>query len=175
MRVSIDKQLYSDITSLSYIDELENVMLIGAIQSGENIDTSVQTFKWFCPAELKTQTGSNAVVKETDMAKGIKDILDLGYNTIIMIHTHPCKEEVEDWVYASLSEDDLTAAKNVEFMCNLQGANFYVGVSTCNAVYFWRLDNRSLKPIQMECYVENENVTKKVPTSLKEIVEQMQN
>ena len=175
MKVFFDKQLYSDITKLSLYDAKENIMLIGAKRNGDSLETDPKTFKWFCPEELKAQTEDNAIVSEKTMVKNVSNIISKGYNSVIMIHTHPCKTDIEDWLFASLSEEDLNAAKNVELICELQGARFFAGVSTCNGVYFWMLDPKSYKPIQLDCYIDGVNVTKKVPTTLQEIVVKLQN
>lgn len=173
MKISIDKQLYEDITRLAYFDELENQMLIGGVQIGDTVDTSISTFKWYTPEEFREDKNVR-IVKETVVAKNLKDLINQGYNTAVMITTHPCKEEKDDWVYASLSNDDIKESKNVGLMCDLQGLNFYSAVATCNGLYFWVLDPKHLKPIQVECEVDGEDVTKKVPSTLKEIVEKMQ-
>ena len=173
MKITIDKQLYEDMTKLSYYDELENQMLLGGFQSGDTVDTSVKTFKWYTPDEFREDKNVR-IVKENVVAKNISDFVEQGYNTIVMITTHPCKEEEDDWVYASLSNDDIHEAKNVQLMCDFHKVNFYAGVATCKALYFWYLDSRSLKPIQVECEVDGENVTKKVPSTLKELIEKMQ-
>lgn len=174
-KINFERFMYNNISKLAYYDDLENLMLIGADYDGEFINAKSSTFKWFTQSELKEQTAESAVVSEQTMAKSIKEILNRGADAIIMIHTHPCKTKEEDWLYASLSDEDFTASKNVELMCNLQNLDYYAGVATCEGLYFWQLDNKSLKPIQMECYVDGENVTRKVPTTLEEIVRKLQN
>lgn len=174
MKINFERKLYEDIAKLSFYDEKENLMFIGADIEGEFVNAKSSTFKWFTPKELKTQDENTVIANVGDVAEAIKQVINKGADAIIAIFTHPSKVKQEDWVYASLSDDDYRSSKNIELMCNIQGLKFYACVATCERLYFWHLDDKSLKPVQLECYVNGANVTRKVPSTLEEIVKKLQ-
>ena len=174
MKINFERKLYEDIVKLAFYDENENLMFIGADIEGNFANAKSSTFKWFTPKELKIQDADTVMAHVGDVAQAIKEVTNKGADAVIAIFSHPSKEKQEDWVYASLSDDDYRSAKNIELMCNIQGLRFYACVATCERLYFWHLDDKSLKPVQLECYINGINVTKKVPSTLEEIVEKLQ-
>jgi len=174
MRINFQKQLYLDLVKRAAIDKDENIMLIGGLtDDNDDIDTVVGTFKWFLPSELITQDEKSASVKKDVLAKSIKNITDQGYDTIVFMHTHPCKTQLDDWLYAPLSPEEIEGQKSIQFMCNMLGAKFFSAVITGGDVYCWQIDPNSNIPTQVDCAINGTVVGKRMPKTFVELLDKL--
>ena len=98
------------------------------------------------------------------------DVASLGNDAVILLQTHTCKNDYDDFLYGSLSDTDLINSKKLYLLCSFKNYKFFDGVITGKHIYFWSIDNEYLKPIQVDCYVDGEKVNVKVPTTMQELI-----
>lgn len=168
-KIDFDKKLYDSINVVAENNENEQIMLIGGSIVNGHIRVDTNSFKWFNDEEVLHRDNESIDINEETLVKSATNIVKEGYNAIFMIHSHPCKNAYDDFVYGSLSDDDLKNSKKLLLVCQIQNVKYFDGIATGKHIYFWSIDNENLVPIQVPCYVDGELIKTKVPATLSEL------
>lgn len=170
--VYIDKNTYDSINRVSAFNDNEQMMVFGGVQNGDKITIDSSTLKWFTRRDFIPLDDESFEIDEGALVDTIMNILNKKhYNTIVMIHSHPGVKAYDDFMYGSLSSDDLAKSKRLLLICQFMNVRYYDGVSTGRHIYFWSLDNEKIIPEHLSCYVDNVLVPSKVPGTIKELVD----
>ncbi len=167
--VHFDKKLYDSINVVAENNDKEQIMLVGGkVVNGEvKIDTS--SLKWFTDKEVVHRDSESIDINEGVLIKSASNIAKMGNGAIIMIHSHPCKNAYDDFIYGSLSDDDLKNSKKLYLISQFQNVKYFDGIATGQHIYIWSIENENLIPMQVPCYVDGELIKTKVPATLSEL------
>lgn len=170
--VYIDRKTYDNINCIAANNENEQMMVFGGVQDGDKVTIDSSTIKWFSRRELISQDSESVEVDEGVLVQTIMNILARGKcNSIVMVHSHPCATPLDDFLYGSLSSEDIVNSKRLLLICQFMNVKYFDGVSTGSHIYFWSLNNENIVPEQLSCYVDNVLVPSKVPGTIQELVD----
>lgn len=167
--VHFNKKLYDGINVVAENNEKEQIMLVGGkVVNGEVLIDS-NTLKWFTDREVIYRDSESIDINEGVLVKSAMNIAKMGNGAVIMIHSHPCKTAYDDFIYGSLSEDDLKNSKKLYLISQFQNVKYFDGIATGQHIYIWSIDNENLIPTQVPCYVDEKLIKTKVPATLSEL------
>jgi hypothetical protein len=167
--VYVENKLYDGINQLASNNPKEQLMLFGGNTKNGNVYIDFDSIKWFTENELEYNDTESVAIDQKVLVSAIVSLRKRGYDSVIMIHTHPCENDFDDFLYGSLSEEDVGNSKKLLLICQFQNVSFYDGVSTGKSIYFWNINNESLIPKHMDCYVDGKLVEKAVPGTIQEL------
>ena len=169
--VFVEGKLYDGISQIAANNPKEQMMLFGGNVQNGDLRIDFNSVKWFTEKELEGQDDESVSIDQRLLISSIVNLRKKGYDAVVMIHTHPCENDFDDFLYGSLSEDDLSNSKKLLLICQSQNMHYFDGIATGKSIYFWNIDNESLVPKHMECYVDNVLVNKRVPGTIQELFE----
>lgn len=169
--VYMEKQLYDKINQVAFSNEIEQLMLFGGRIKDNSVNLDSDTIKWFSKNELVYQDGESFEIDEGVLVRSIMSLCEKGYDAVFMIHSHHCDTKFDDFMYGSLSEDDIKNSKRLYLICQFKNIKFFDGIATGQHIYFWSIDNDKMIPTQMSCYIDNELVNSRVPGTIQELFE----
>ncbi len=169
--VYVEKRLYDGINQIAANNPKEQMMLFGANYNNGDFRIDFDSIKWFTAKELEAQDEESITIDQKLLVTSIINLRQKGYDSVVMIHTHSCENEFDDFLYGSLSEEDLKTSKKLLLQCQFQHVKYFDGISTGKSIYFWSIDNENLVPVHMDCYVDNKLINKRVPGTIEELFE----
>lgn len=172
--ISIEKKLYEDINGVVLHNPKEQMMLFGGKTVGDSIIISPKSLKWFTENEIIYRDGKYATIDEGLLVRSVLNICNMGYDSIFLIHSHKSENKMEDFLNGSLSNNDLKNSKKIFLICQFKNVKYFDGVSTGKSIYFWSIDNEFLKPVQINCYVDGKEITGRVPNTIQELIDVIQ-
>ena len=169
--VYIDKKTYDGVNGIAINNKKEQMMLFGGIVEDSAVKIDSNSIKWFTEKELVHHDDESVEIDEGLLVKSIMDLSKNGYDAVFMVHSHPCETTFDDFLYGSLSSQDMVNSKRLYLVCQFQNVKYFDGISTGQHIYFWSIDNDNLTPVQMNVYVDNELVNDKVPGTIQELLD----
>ena len=169
--VKIDKSLYDKVNRVAANNKKEQMMLFGCNIVDDKLIIDSDSIKWFTSDELVYQDDETVEIDEGLLVDKIMELNNKKYNSVIMLHSHPCDTIFDDFLYGSLSEADIVNSKKLLLICRFMNIRYFDGVSTGKHIYFWSIDNDKMLPVQMSCYVDNDLVDSRVPGTIQELVD----
>ena len=170
LSVSIDKDLYDKVNCIAVNNKKEQMMIFGGKVTGDKIKIDSESIKWFTFEELNYQDDEIVNVDEGMLIDAIMGLNKRGFDSAVVLRSHPCAKASDDFLYGSLSETDIVNSKKLLLICQFMNVRYFDGVATGKNIYFWSIDNEKMLPVQMNCYVGDELVKNRVPGSIKELV-----
>ena len=170
LSVSIEKKFYDNVNMIASKNPKEQMMLVGGRTVGDSVVIDKNSLKWFSSKDLIAQDDESVSIDEGLLVKSIMDISNRGYDSVFMIHSHPCETDFDDYLYGSLSSQDLRNSKKLYLITQFKNIKYFDGISTGKNIYFWSLDNEFLKPTQVSCYVDGKYMASRVPGTIQELV-----
>lgn len=169
--VNIQKKLYDSINNVAFHNPNEQMFILGANNISGIINVDRYSMKWFTDKELTYHDGETLTISENLLVRTIMDISSRGYDSIIMIHSHPgCTNAYDDFLYGSLSDEDIETSKKLLLICQFKNIGYYDGICTGRHIYFWSIDNENMIPRQLNCYVDGNLVRSRVPGTVEELI-----
>lgn len=169
-KIDFDKKLYDSINVVAENNENEQIMLVGGNIVNDRIHIDSSSFKWFTDKEVIYRDNESIDINEGTLVKSAVNLAKEGYDAVFMVHSHPCENAYDDFVYGSLSDEDLKNSKKLLLVCQIQNVKFFDGIATGKHIYFWSIDNENLIPVQVPCYLDGELIKTKVPATLSELL-----
>ena len=169
--ISITQRLYDNLNALGLNNKKDQLMIVGAKTTGDSVVIDQSTLKWFTEKELYSNSDEIREININLLINSVNKVTSGENDSVILFHIHPCNENTMDFMYGSMTEDDLRCSKQLYLLCNFKNCKLFDGVITGNHIYFWTIDNEYYKPIKVDCYVDKKKVTNTVPSTVKELLD----
>lgn len=169
--ISIDRKFYDAINGVVKNNSKDQIMVVGGRTVNDNIVVDKSSLKWFTEKELLLKEDGSYTIEEGLLVRVIMDIGKTGHDSVFLIRSHHCENKLDDFLYGSLSSEDLGNSKKMFLICQFQNLQFFDAISTGSNIYFWSIDNEFLKPVQVLCSVDGEILRNKVPDTMQELVD----
>ncbi len=167
-KINFDESMYKNINGVCQNNKNEQVMFFAGKVENDGVNFLPSTFKWLNNQELdKNENGTFA--NETVFAKYVLDMKNKGMDSILMLKSHLCEEGVNDFMFSSLSKEDLESAKKELLIAQFNNVDYYNAISTGKKIYFWSINNNNFTPTPINCYIDGKIVDNKIPSTLQEL------
>lgn len=169
--IYISEKLYNYINEIASNNKKEQMMVFGGKTIGDTILINDSSFIHFKSEKLISNDDDSVEVSLNEIMKSMKKNQQLGNDTFIMTHSHPCSSDFFEFMFGDLSDEDEINSEKLRELSNKFGLDYYDGITTGKKTYFWSTHNKNNAPQLLKCYVNNKSVDYNALTSITENIE----
>lgn len=156
--IYMDKFLYKYINKIALDNKNEQMMVCGGKTIGNSVVIDYRSFVHFQKNNIVNSDCESVEVSLKELENNIALNYKLGNDTFIMIHSHPCKSNMFEFMFGDLSFEDEENSQKITSICDKYCIDYYDGITTGRKLYFWSTHESEKSPKLLKCYIDGDEV-----------------